>query len=212
MWQAAVYAQGFALSAGLIVAIGAQNVFVLTEGARGRRPWLVAGICTACDALLIGLGVGGVGALAGGRALSGWLALGGALFLLAYGLRALASALRGGSMAPDIAAGPPSTRAVLLTALGVSLLNPHALLDTVVLIGGLASRLGDGGERLAFGLGAATASACWFFSLSLGGRLLAPWLARRSVWRVLDAVVCLTMWTLAAGVGREALAALSGPG
>lgn len=208
--QAAVFVKGFGLSAGLIVAIGAQNVFVLTEGARGRRPWLVAGLCTGCDALLIALGVGGVGSLAAGsRALSGWLALGGALFLLAYGLRALRSALRGGSMVPDADAPAPSTRAVLLAALGVSLLNPHALLDTVVLIGGLAGRLG-GQERLAFGLGAAAASACWFYSLSLGGRLLAPLLARQRVWRALDALVCLTMWWLAAGVGREALDALLG--
>jgi len=210
MEQAAVFVQGFGLGVGLIVAIGAQNVFVLTEGARGRRPWLVAGLCTACDALLIALGVGGVGSLvAGSRALSGWLALGGALFLLGYGLRALKSALRGGSMALDSSATAPSTRAILLTALGVSLLNPHALLDTVVLIGGLAGRLG-GPERLAFGLGAASASACWFFSLSLGGRILAPLLARRQVWRALDGLVCLTMWMLAAGVGREALAALLG--
>jgi L-lysine exporter family protein LysE/ArgO len=208
--QAAVFAQGFGLSAGLIVAIGAQNVFVLTEGARGRRPWLVASLCTASDVLLIALGVGGVGSLvAGNRAFSGWLALGGALFLLAYGLRALKSALRGGSMAPGDAEGPLTTRAILLTTLGVSLLNPHALLDTVVLIGGLAGRLGEA-ERLAFGLGAAAASACWFFSLSLGGRLLAPLLARRRVWRALDGLVCLTMWLLAAGVGREALAALRG--
>jgi L-lysine exporter family protein LysE/ArgO len=210
MTQAAVFAQGFALSAGLIVAIGAQNVFVLTEGARGHRPLFVAAVCTACDIMLIALGVGGVGGLAAGSpALTGWLALGGALFLLAYGLRALRSALRGGSMATDADAAPPTTRAILLTALGVSLLNPHALLDTMVLIGGLAARLG-GPERLAFGLGAAAASACWFFTLSLGGRLLAPWLARPKVWRALDGLVCLTMWALAAGIGREALAALMG--
>ncbi len=210
MEQAAVFVQGFGLSAGLIVAIGAQNVFVLTEGARNRRPWLVASLCTLSDVLLIALGVGGVGAIAAGsRTLSGWLALGGALFLMVYGLRAFRSALRGGSMALGEAEGPLSTRAVLLATLGVSLLNPHALLDTVVLIGGLAARLG-GPERLTFGLGAATASACWVFSLSLGGRLLAPLLARRQVWRALDGLVCLTMWALAAGVGREAFAMLLG--
>ena len=93
-------------------------------------------------------------------------------------------------------------------ALGVSLLNPHALLDTVVLIGGLSSRL-DGTGRLFFGLGAATASACWFYSLSLGGRLLAPVLRRPGAWRALDVLVGLTMWGLAAGIGSEALAMLS---
>jgi L-lysine exporter family protein LysE/ArgO len=202
------FAQGFALSAGLIVAIGAQNVFVLTQGARRHRPWLVAGVCTACDALLIAAGVGGVGGLAAGSPLvSGMLGLAGAAFLAVYGLRALKSALRGESMGLDEDAERPGLRAILLMAVGVSLLNPHALLDTVVLIGGLASRL-DAGARLFFGLGAATASACWFYSLSLGGRVLAPLLRRPGAWRVLDALVCLTMWSLAAGIGHEALAAL----
>jgi L-lysine exporter family protein LysE/ArgO len=203
-----VFAQGFALSGGLIVAIGAQNVFVLTQGARRHRPWLVAGVCTVCDALLIAAGVGGVGGLAAGRpGVSGALGLAGAAFLAVYGLRALTRAWRGESLGLDESAQSPGVRAIILTALGVSLLNPHALLDTVVLIGGLASQL-DAGARLAFGLGAATASACWFFSLSLGGRVLAPFLKRPQAWRMLDCLVCLTMWGLAAGIGREALAAL----
>lgn len=204
----AAFTQGLALSAGLIVAIGAQNVFVLTQGARGHRPWLVAGVCTACDVLLIAAGVGGVGGYAASSpGLSGMLALGGCLFLLVYGLRAFRSACCGGSMATAEDQPLPSARAILVTALGVSLLNPHALLDTVVLIGGLSSRL-DGTGRLFFGLGAATVSACWFFSLSLGGRLLAPVLRRPVAWRVLDVLVGLTMWALAAGIGREALSQL----
>ncbi|MDP3426224.1 MAG: LysE family transporter, partial [Humidesulfovibrio sp.] len=104
----------------------------------------------------------------------------------------------------DSGAQMPPMEAVVLTALGVSLLNPHALLDTVVLIGGLSARL-DASGRFSFGLGAALASACWFFSLSLGGRLLAPVLRRPGAWRVLDALVCLTMWGLAAGLGRDVL-------
>jgi len=207
---ALVFVQGFALSAGLIVAIGAQNVFVLTQGARRHRPWLVAAVCTACDALLIAAGVGGVGAVASGSpGVSGALGLAGAAFLAVYGLRALKSALRGASMGLDESAERPGARAIVLMALGVSLLNPHALLDTVVLIGGLASRL-DASSRLAFGLGAVSASACWFFSLSLGGRALAPVLRKPAAWRALDALVCLTMWMLAVGVGREAWAALAG--
>ena len=199
------YVQGFALSAGLIMAIGAQNVFVLTQGARGHRPWLVAGVCTACDALLIAAGVGGVGALVGGSpGVSGLLALAGAAFLAVYGLRAFRSAVAGGSLGLGEDAARPSLRAIVLTALGVSLLNPHALLDTVVLIGGLSSTLTPDG-RVLFGLGAVTASACWFFSLSLGGRLLAPVLHRPGAWRVLDVVVGLTMWGLAASIGRDAL-------
>ncbi|PKN09188.1 MAG: amino acid transporter [Deltaproteobacteria bacterium HGW-Deltaproteobacteria-8] len=197
--------QGFGLSLGLIVAIGAQNVFVLTQGARGHRPWLVAGVCTVCDGLLIGAGVGGVGRAASQAPLaSGLLGLAGVLFLAIYGLRALNNALRGASLGLDTEVEAAPLGAILLTALGVSLLNPHALLDTVVLIGGLSSRL-DATGRLSFGLGAVLASGCWFFALSLGGRLLAPVLRRPMAWRVLDALVCLTMWTLAAGLGRDLL-------
>lgn len=210
MLDMSVFVQGFALSAGLIVAIGAQNVFVLTQGVRGGRPWLVAGICTACDALLIGLGVGGVGGLASGRpGVAGWLGLAGAAFLAVYGARALASAIKGGSLEAEQAAPRTDAVGILMAALLVSLLNPHALLDTLVLIGGLASRL-DSGSRLAFGLGAVCASACWFYSLSLGGKMLAPVLRRRSAWRALDVLVCLTMWWLAAGVGRDALGLIAG--
>lgn len=203
-----VFIQGFALSAGLIMAIGAQNVFVLTQGARGHRPWFVAGVCTVCDGLLIALGVGGVGTLAAASSqASGLLALAGAAFLAVYGLRALKSAWSGESLGLDQSAGKPPVRTILLAALGVSLLNPHALLDTVVLIGGLSSRL-DADGRICFGLGAVSASACWFFALSLGGRLLAPVLKSPRAWRVLDVAVCLTMWSLAVGIGREALGSL----
>lgn len=203
-------AEGFALSLGLIMAIGAQNVFVLTQGARGHRPWLVAWVCTACDALLIGLGVAGVGTLASRQP---WVVplftLCGAAFLFSYGLRALRSALRGERLALDCASPRPGVRAVLLTAVGVSLLNPHALLDTVVLIGGLAARL-DGAGKVFFGLGASMASALWFCALSLGGRILAPVLQKPLAWRVLDALVCLTMWALAANLAAEWLGKWSG--
>jgi L-lysine exporter family protein LysE/ArgO len=204
------FAHGFALGFGLIVAIGAQNVFVLTQGARGHRPWLVAGVCTACDALLIFVGVGGVGlAAARSPVVSGLLSLAGVVFLALYGLKALRSVFSGESLGLDVAAKPATLRSILLTALGVSLLNPHALLDTVVLIGGLSARL-DAPGRLSFGLGAALASGCWFFALSLGGRLLAPVLSRPLAWKVLDAVVCLTMWALAAGLLRDWLGDLGG--
>lgn len=191
------------------MAIGAQNVFVLTQGARGYRPWFVAGVCTACDAVLITAGVGGVGALAGdNQGLAAVFALCGAMFLVWYGSRAFGRAMRGECLAQLEQGAPPKTRVILMTALGVSLLNPHALLDTVVLIGGLSSRLAPEGRTL-FGLGAVTASACWFYSLSLGGRLLAPLLRRPGAWRVMDVLVGVTMWGLAAGIGFEALNFLS---
>jgi L-lysine exporter family protein LysE/ArgO len=202
------YSRGFAMSAGLIMAIGAQNVFVLTQGARRQRQWLVAGCCTLCDILLIALGVCGGGALAAASPMaSALLGLAGAGFLAVYGALACRSALRSGGEGLLPGGEAPSARAVLATTLAVSLLNPHALLDTIVLIGGMAGSL-PAGARAAFGMGAATASACWFFSLSLGGRALAPVLRRRSAWRVLDVCVCATMWALAADIGRGALEGL----
>ncbi|WP_235641529.1 LysE/ArgO family amino acid transporter [Humidesulfovibrio mexicanus] len=191
------------------MAIGAQNVFVLTQGARGHRPWFVAGVCTACDAVLIAAGVGGVGALTGHTPwLGSAFALCGAVFLLCYGYCAFRRVLCGGRLVPMEQDAPPERRVILMTALAVSLLNPHALLDTVVLIGGLSSRLAPEGRAL-FGLGAVTASACWFYSLSLGGKLLAPVLRRPGAWRVLDALVGVTMWGLAAGIGGDALVRLA---
>lgn len=210
MWEVQMYwpqlGQGFALSFGLIVAIGAQNVFVLTQGVRGHRPWLVAGVCTLCDALLIAAGVGGVGTYAAQAPVaSSLLTLAGAAFLAAYGLRAFRCAWRGESLRLADGAEAAPLRVILLSALGVSLLNPHALLDTVVLIGGLSGRLEPSG-RFSFGVGAVLASACWFYSLGLGGRLLAPVLRRPAAWRVLDVLVGLTMWGLAAGLFKELMA------
>lgn len=202
------YTRGFAIGAGLIMAIGAQNMFVLTQGAKRQRQWLVAACCSLCDALLIGLGVGGGGAVAAASPLAAaLLGLGGAVFLAVYGLRAGISALRSGGEGLSLGGETPSARAVVVTSLALSLLNPHALLDTLVLLGGMAAGLEDG-ARLSFGAGAASASVCWFFSLSLGGRMLAPVLRRRSAWRVLDGVVCATMLALAVDIGRGALAGI----
>ncbi|MGE4553653.1 MAG: LysE/ArgO family amino acid transporter [Desulfovibrionaceae bacterium] len=200
--------QGFGLGCGLIVAIGAQNAFVLTRGARRDHPWLAALCCSACDAVLIALGVAGVGGVAAAsRTLTGLATWGGAAFLAWYGLRAGRSALRPSALATTGAPGPAMprpARAVILTALAVSWLNPHAWLDTVVLLGGISAHHAGAG-RWWFGLGAALASLVWFHALGLGGRLLAPVLAGPRAWRVLDAVVCLTMLSIAASLVREGL-------
>ncbi|MFF9405124.1 LysE/ArgO family amino acid transporter [Streptomyces anandii] len=189
-------AAGFGTGLSLIVAIGAQNAFVLRQGVRRDAVLAVVGICALSDALLISLGVGGVGAVvvAWPGALTGVGLVGGA-FLLCYGvlaarrvLRPAASALR----ADGEVAG--SRRRAVLTCLAMTWLNPHVYLDTVFLLGSLAAD--RGALRWTFGLGAALASLCWFAALGFGARLLGRVLARPSAWRVLDGLIAATMVTL----------------
>jgi L-lysine exporter family protein LysE/ArgO len=199
MFAFAPFFQGFGTGGGLIVAIGAQNAFVLTQGVRGNHPLIVALICILCDVLFISAGIAGVGtAVATRPALTLWVAWGGAGFLLFYGWGSLRSAIRGGSL--TAADRPPlSLRAAVFTTLAVTLLNPHFYLDTVVLLGGLSSQF-RGQSRLLFWAGAISASIIWFISLSLGGRMLAPLFSRQISWRILDSLVCLTMWGIAASL------------
>ena len=190
------FIQGAGVGGGLIVAIGAQNAFVLSQGVRRNYPLQIAVLCGFCDALLILLGVSGVGTLVASNPLLGQIAAwGGALFLLWYGTRSLQSAIRGGRLETDNVA-VPSLRAVLGATLAVSLLNPHVYLDTLVLVGGISGQF-PAHERFMFGAGAMTASFTWFFTLSLGAGLLAPLFQRPLAWRILDSLVFLTMWSIA---------------
>ncbi|GAU08401.1 LysE/ArgO family amino acid transporter [Desulfoplanes formicivorans] len=188
--------EGFGVGGGLIVAIGAQNAFVLTQGVRRNFHYLVAGICFVFDVLFISLGVVGVGAAALARpGLVSWLGWLGSLFLFWCGWRALMSALRGGQL--DMAeAGRLTMKGAVVTTLAVTLLNPHVYLDTILFLGGISTQFAGTGRYL-FGLGAATASFCWFFSLSFGGQFLAPLFKKPLTWRFLDGFVCLTMWGIA---------------
>jgi L-lysine exporter family protein LysE/ArgO len=188
--------QGFLLGLSLIVAIGAQNAFVLRQGLLRRHVLVVCLICALSDALLIAAGVAGFGALVQRLPalpqLMGWL---GAVFLFWYGLTRFREALRtSGLRAAEEGAG--SLSAAVTACLAFTWLNPHVYLDTVVLLGGIATRFA-GSARLAFGLGAAAASFLFFFALGYGARLLAPWFARPGAWRVLDTAVGFTMWLLA---------------
>lgn len=196
--------QGFGVGGGLIVAIGAQNAFVLTQSVRRNHAWAVALLCSLCDALLIGAGVAGMGAAVAASPLLGRVAAwAGAAFLFWYGLGALRSALRGGRL--DVGAqGPAGLGATLAATLAVTLLNPHVYLDTVVMLGSLSGQF-PGPGRYVFGAGAACASLSWFLGLGLGGRLLAPVFTRPAAWRALDALVCATMWGIGAGLLRGAL-------
>ncbi len=192
----APFIQGFGTGGGLIVAIGAQNAFVLSQGVRGNHHIIVALICIICDAVFISAGITGFGkALATSPTLSQFVVWGGAGFLFFYGLGAFRSALRGGSM--DINDQTVKTlRAAIITTLAVTLLNPHFYLDTVFLMGSVSSQF-HGESRLYFWAGAVSASTLWFISLSLGGQMLAPLFKKQISWRILDSVVCATMWTIA---------------
>ncbi|RIY02584.1 amino acid transporter [Aureimonas flava] len=197
--SSAAFLSGFALSAALIVAIGAQNLFVLRQGLARRHVGPVVLFCAAADAVLIAAGVGGAGTLlAAAPRLSGALALGGAAFLACYGVAALRRAATPGAMAAE-AGGERSLRRALATAAAFTFLNPHVYLDTVLLMG-VAGSAEPPALRPVFALGAAGASLAWFCALGFGARALRPLLARPGAWRVLDALVGLAMLSLAASL------------
>lgn len=186
------FVAGYCYGLGLIVAIGAQNAFVLRQGLRRRYIGWVCGLCIGSDALLIAAGVFGVGrALAASRSLHTAIAGLGVVFLWGYALLAGRRALRaGGTLKPGEDA-PASRRRVIVTTLALTWLNPHVYIDTLLLLGGLAD--GYGQQRYAFALGAMAASATFFVALGYGARLLAPWLDRRGAWRLIDACIVVVM-------------------
>ncbi|MCG8564276.1 MAG: LysE/ArgO family amino acid transporter [Desulfobacterales bacterium] len=193
------YFKGLATGGSLIVAIGAQNAFVLSQGVRKNHYLVIPLICALCDAALVSLGVSGTGTLiASSRSLSLAAGIGGSAFLFVYGLGAFRSALRGGKLSTE-EGGRTSLKKAVLATLAVTLLNPHVYMDTVVLLGSLAAQF-PVGDRPAFGAGAVTASFVWFFSLSLGAKLLAPLFRREMAWRVLDTLVGLVMWAIGTSV------------
>lgn len=193
------FASGFATSAALIVAIGAQNAFVLRQGLARRHVLPVVLVCALSDALLIALGVAGLGALVQRHELLLDLArYGGAAFLIVYGALAARRALADHALSLRGEAAD-SLRGALVTCLAFTYLNPHCWLDTVVLIGSIAGQH-PAPQRLAFGSGAVLASGVWFFALGYGARLLAPLFARPRAWRVLDGAIALVMWTIAASL------------
>ena len=193
MWQS--FINGLLVAAGLIIAIGAQNAFVLAQSLRREHHLPVAALCVLCDALLITAGVFGLATvLANSPLLLGVARWGGAAFLLWLGAQALRRALHPQALQQQHNGAPRSLRAVLLATLGVTLLNPHVYLDTVLLVGSLGAQQAVPG---AYALGATCASLIWFFSLALGAAWLAPWLARPATWRLLDLMVAAMMFAVA---------------
>ncbi|MFY1700425.1 MULTISPECIES: LysE/ArgO family amino acid transporter [Micromonospora] len=186
---------GFSISLALIVAIGAQNAFVLRQGLRREHVVPVVVTCAVSDALLITAGIAGVGQVVAGQpTLLTAIRWGGAAFLLCYAGLALRRAWRPDTLSP--ADRPPATlRATLLAALAFTYLNPHVYLDTVLLLGGIAQQQA---YRWVFGLGAVAASVVWFTALGAGAHRLAPLLARGGAWRVLDGLIAVVMVVVAA--------------
>ncbi len=190
------FIQGVGIGGSLIMAVGAQNAFVLKQGLKRSHSLPIAGLCSLIDALMITAGVAGLGHLILAFPLIKDIAsIGGAIFLLVYGAKALQSSFTPHSMGAEAAKGTDTLKAAVLTTLGISLLNPHLYLDTVVLLGSISAQF-EGADRPMFGAGAVLASFVWFFSLSFGARYLSPLFQKPKAWSYLDRFICATMWSI----------------
>ena len=189
--------KGMGLGGGLIIAIGSQNAYLLRQALKREYVYTCIAICIACDVLLIGAGVAGMGKIINGMpGLLFWIKISGAVFLFWYGVRAARSAFKSASFALDRQATATSRRQVIAAMLAFSLLNPHVYLDTVVLLGSIGGQQAGNG-RVYFAVGAMLASVLWFLSLGLGAQYLIPVFKRPLAWRILDAAIAVIMWTLA---------------
>lgn len=190
---------GFTLGLSLILAIGAQNAFVLKQGLMRQHILAVVLTCAVSDALLIVTGVSSFRIVEKlFPAVDEVFIFAGAIFLVWYGWQHLSSAWRGGAHLDPDAQGAGSLRAAVMTCLALTWLNPHVYLDTVILLGSLSTNYPGG--RVAFGAGAVAASFVFFFALGYGARALTPLFASSRAWRVLDLVVGITMWWIAASL------------
>jgi L-lysine exporter family protein LysE/ArgO len=200
------FTTGFALSATLIIAIGAQNAFVLRQGIRKEHVAPIVAFCAIADLLLIGVGVAGLaGILGDSPTLVALLTIAGSAFLIWYGIRALQRALLPQSLRAAAGSEPLSLGNAMAQAAGFTLLNPHVYLDTVLLMGSIGTRQPPD-MRIWFVGGAACASGVWFTTLGFGARLLAPIFAKPRAWQVLDTLVGLTMLFLAVVLIRQGIA------
>jgi L-lysine exporter family protein LysE/ArgO len=184
---------GFAITASLIVAIGAQNAFVLRQGLRREHVGAIVAFCIAADAALIVAGVAGLGASLGSSpSILKATALAGGAFLAWYAARSFARVARPSALRVSEAAGAAPLRATLGQLSAFTFLNPHVYIDTVLLIGSVGAQQ-PAGQRWWFSLGAISASALWFTTIGFGARFLKPLFARPISWQILDATIGLTM-------------------
>ena len=194
------FLKGFGLGFSLIMAIGAQNAFVLRTGLEGRHIFIICLFCALSDAVLITFGVAGMGALlAPMESVTTWLYLGAALWLMVYGGFRLRDAMTGRSkLSAEESQSKPLWPALSMVA-GLTWLNPHVYLDTVVLLGGVSAPL-IGTDKLAFGLGAVVSSFVFFFTLGYGARALSPWLNDPKIWQKIDFGIAAIMFWIAFGL------------
>ncbi len=193
---------GFLLGASLIIAIGAQNAFVLRQGLARSHVFVICLTCSLSDAVLIAVGIGGLATLISASPLMIQAAtIGGAGFLLVYGLLAFRRAFFTGGLEAAVEK-PAGLAGAMAACLAFTFLNPHVYLDTVVLVGALSASYA-GAARFAFGAGAALASFVWFFGLGFGARRLAPVFASRRAWQAFDIAIGVIMWSLAAGLAAR---------
>jgi len=190
------FAKGFGIGGSLIVAIGAQNAFLLSHALRRQHAFVIALVCFLVDAILISLGVWGVGQFVESRPmLLLAITLLGAVFLLVYGWMAFKRARQPQVLKADNNVNTLSRTAAVTTTLALSLLNPHVYLDTVLLVGSIGGQLPYHNSVL-FAVGAITASFVWFFALAFAGRALAPVFNKPHHWQRLDIVIALVMWAI----------------
>ena len=199
----AAAAAGLGTGLSLIVAIGAQNAFVLRQGVRREHIGPVVAICAASDAVLIAAGVGGLGAVVrSAPAMVTAIAWIGAAFLVCYGLLAAKRAWKQNDHLETADAGEKSLRTAVLTCLALTWLNPHVYLDTVLLLGTVGN--GYGAAHWYFAAGATAGSVLWFSGLGFGARGLGTVLARPRAWRLLDGVIAVTMITIGVTMATRA--------
>lgn len=191
------FIQGFLISIGLIVAIGAQNIYVLKRGLLKESVFVVALLCSLMDAILIVAGVKGLGKfLDAFPYFITYITWFGIIFLIAYGFLALKSSLSKHTMSIDTQSSKKSTNIIILTLLSLTFLNPHVYLDTVVLIGTIGSKYIDSAQNL-FAFGAVSASFIWFFGLAYGSRVLIPLFKKPITWKILDLLTSFVMFFVA---------------
>lgn len=191
------FAEGFIIMSGLIVAIGAQNAFVLKQGIQQNHVGLIALICASIDAILISVGVGGLGAIIASNEIvlmvSRW---GGAIFLTCYGLRSFWMAFKNQSLKIDSKGQKLSLKKLILMSLAVSLLNPHVYIDTCMLIGSVGAQF-PAEQRPFFAFGASLVSFLWFFTIGYGAKSLIPLFKKPTAWKIFDCIAGAMMICIA---------------